>query len=94
LLPSFFEPPPQHPQFGPWLDFLGLSAERSFVSCAFLVAPVTKDTLGTESMTLGADVPQTGQSQGSANFAIGINSSKTPQSSHRYSYTGMSYSIG
>ncbi len=88
------EPPLQQPQPGPWvLVRLGLSAARSLVSWARRVVLDTADRAGTLSMTRGAEMPQTGQSQGSEKRLIGIISSKTPQSSQRYSYTGMGWPL-
>jgi hypothetical protein len=81
-----FDPPLQQPQPGPWvLVRLGLSAARSLVSWAWRVALLTVDNRGTVIITRGAEVPQTGQSQGSAKWAIGRSSSKMPQSPQWYS---------
>jgi hypothetical protein len=56
VLLFFFAPLLQHPQPGPWvLVRLGLSAERSLVSCARLVPVLRPEICGTLNNTRGAD---------------------------------------
>lgn len=79
------DPPPQQLQFGPWLERLGLSALRSFVSNAWRRPESIAANLGAVSNTRGASVPQAVQVHGSENFDMGAMASNGPQVLHQYS---------
>ena len=77
------------PIFGPLgvsplaLARLGLSDDRSLMPCARRLCADTMDICGIVSAR-GEMAPQVGQSQGSANRAIGTISSKSPQVAQVY----------
>jgi hypothetical protein len=73
--------PEQHEHPGPCDDLLGLSALRSFVSCARRLALDITARRGTFIITRGAVCAQVGQSQGSLKFCNEAKAVKGPQSS-------------
>ncbi len=81
----FFPPPPQQPHPGPWPVRLGLSALRSLVSCAPLIALLIEARPGAVSITRGAGVAHLGQLQGLSKSTIGAISVKVPQLAQLYS---------